>query len=281
MSTLPTREPGEPTGPADATEDRSRLWLAAWGLLAAAGLGVAVFALIDGDHTELLALALAATALAVAVALHHLIVTRDAGELRDVRRVDDRLVEDRIGDALGRRPVLVRGVVGLTALGGVVAVGGLRWLGPRRDAGTPWGPGVAAVTTEGERLRPEDVAEGGVVTVWPEGAIGDETSAVMVIRLRDEPVAPTDAGGVVDDRVVGYSRICTHAGCPVALYRDLDQALFCPCHQATFDARAGAQPTFGPASGPLPQLLLGLDDDGLLIALDDFSTRPGPRGGEV
>ncbi len=277
------RRPAEPIGPVDATADRSMAWLVGWGVVALAGLVGSVWALVAGARTEILALTVASVALAIAVVFHHLLVTSDAGELQFERAayLTDDLAEDRIARTLGRRPLLVRAGLGLAALGGLVGLGGIRFFGPRRGEGSAWGPGVPVVTNDGDRLRPGDIPEGGVVTCWPEGAIDVEAAAVMVLRLRDAPEAPTDLDGVVDGRLIAYSRICTHAGCPVALYRDHDQALFCPCHQATFDARRAATPTFGPASGPLPQLPLGTDDAGFLVALDDFPVTPGPLGGEV
>jgi ubiquinol-cytochrome c reductase iron-sulfur subunit len=102
-----------------------------------------------------------------------------------------------------------------------------------------------------------------------------------LLEIRDAPAAPTRLDGVADDHLVAYSRLCTHAGCAVALYRDRDQALFCPCHQATFDARRGATPTGGPASVPLPQLPIAVDADGYLVATGDLSMDPGPVGGKA
>ena len=57
----------------------------------------------------------------------------------------------------------------------------------------------------------------------------------------------------VDD-IVAYSKICTHVGCPVALYEQTTHHILCPCHQSTFDAPRGATVIFGPAARPLPQL---------------------------
>jgi ubiquinol-cytochrome c reductase iron-sulfur subunit len=277
------RPPREPAHPVDTSADRSRPWMVGWALVGLLGLIGGVWALVTGASTELLAVALSIPPLAAAIVLHHLIVTRDAGELTVERSVhlQGELAEDRIAATLGRRPLLVRGALGIGAVGALGALAGVRFLGPRRGTGSAWEAGVHVVTTAGDRLRPDDVPIGGVVTGWPEGSVDVESAAVMVIRLRDEPLEPTNIAGVVDDRLIAYSRICTHAGCPVALYRDVDQALFCPCHQATFDARRAATPTFGPASGPLPQLPLGVDDDGYLVALDDFPVTPGPIGGET
>ena len=58
------------------------------------------------------------------------------------------------------------------------------------------------------------------------------------------------------DGYVAYSKVCTHAGCPVGLYQEQLHQLLCPCHQSLFDVLDGAKPVFGPAPRPLPQLPL-------------------------
>lgn len=37
------------------------------------------------------------------------------------------------------------------------------------------------------------------------------------------------------DGIVAYSKVCTHVGCPVALYEQHTHHLLCPCHQSQFD----------------------------------------------
>ncbi|MDP9020330.1 MAG: Rieske 2Fe-2S domain-containing protein, partial [Actinomycetota bacterium] len=76
--------------------------------------------------------------------------------------------------------------------------------------------------------------------------------------------------------IVAYSKLCTHTGCPVGLYQQQEQLLLCPCHQSTFDVLHGAQPIFGPAARPLPQLPIGVDHQGFFVALGEF---PQPVGG--
>ncbi|MGY1840566.1 MULTISPECIES: QcrA and Rieske domain-containing protein [unclassified Modestobacter] len=169
------------------------------------------------------------------------------------------------------------GGLGLVALGGAVLLG---WLG--RDSGprTAWRRGVHLVTAEGQRIRAADVPVGGFGTVWPEDAVRADLAAVVLTRLATQDAEPpTVLEWVVADRLVAYSKICTHAGCPVGLYQEDTDSLFCPCHQATFDAARGAVPTFGPASRPLPQLPLGVDRDGFLIATSGFTTPIGPVRG--
>jgi ubiquinol-cytochrome c reductase iron-sulfur subunit len=75
---------------------------------------------------------------------------------------------------------------------------------------------------------------------------------------------------------VAYSKVCTHAGCPVGLYQNQTHELLCPCHQSNFDVLQGARPLFGPAAVALPQLPLLLDRDGYIQATGDFSEPIGP-----
>ena len=42
------------------------------------------------------------------------------------------------------------------------------------------------------------------------------------------------------DGLVAYSKVCTHAGCPVGLYEADIHELLCPCHQSSFDVLDGA-----------------------------------------
>jgi ubiquinol-cytochrome c reductase iron-sulfur subunit len=76
--------------------------------------------------------------------------------------------------------------------------------------------------------------------------------------------------------IVCYSKICTHVGCPVALYEQTTHHILCPCHQSTFDAPKGAEVLFGPAPRPLPQLPLAVDAEGYLVANGDFNEPVGP-----
>ncbi len=277
---LPTESPGrrptEPTGPSPRREDFRPLWVYGW--LGAAGVGLIVLSVLwfGGAGVEVLGTVGLLVALAVCVALHHVVVTQDAGE-RAFARPDTSGFDVPV--LVKRRHLVVGGIA--VVVGGLLALFGLQRFAPRPPPGSDWSAGSALVTIDGTRLQPGDVPLGGVVTVWPEGFEGTERAAVMLLRLRDLPEPPTLLDGVVDETLIAYSRLCTHAGCAVALYRDVDQALFCPCHQATFDARRAATPTAGPASTPLPQLPLGLAPEGHIIATGDLTARPGPVGGTV
>ncbi|WP_052666678.1 ubiquinol-cytochrome c reductase iron-sulfur subunit [Nitriliruptor alkaliphilus] len=271
---VPGRRPTEPTGPGEHTFRRNwfRGWVAA-GL--AALLAFIVLWILDAD-TTVLGLVGTASGLAATIAMHHLVVTGDRGE----RTIARPAPVDELAPLRSRRRLL-GGAVGGAAVLGLGGLGALLRFGPRTPESSDWSAGARLATLEGTPVRPQDLPLGSVVTVWPEGAVGRELSAVMLIRLRQVPEPPTVLDGVVDDTLIAYSRLCSHAGCAVALYRDRDQALFCPCHQATFDARRGAQPVSGPASHPLPQLPLGIDDDGYVIATGDLTAPPGAVGGTV
>ena len=181
-----------------------------------------------------------------------------------------------------RRRFLTKMLVGAVGALGVAALFPIRSLGPRPGKGlktTPYRDGIRLVTEDGEPVRPGDPGEGGVITAFPEGHVGDETSQTLVIRVEDgQTINPVEGreNWAVAGNVIAFSKVCTHAGCPVGLYEKERGELLCPCHQSTFDVLNGAEPVFGPASRPLPQLPLGTDEDGNLVARGDFSGPVGP-----
>ncbi len=267
-------------------------------IAAIGGLGFGI-GLLAGAPLWLYGTALAVGLLSLGLAVRRYFVDRypdvDAIEPREipVPAPDEPMAEV---SAIPRRSFLGRVLAGAAAALGIGLAAPVVSLGPapgdelRRTA---WRQGSRLVRSNGQPVRPEDIAVGGFINVWPEGAIDTgrggvsarpgehpETSAVMLLRLAGgEPEPPTNLDWVVDGSVVAYSKVCTHAGCPVGLFRERDDALFCPCHQSTFDARHGAIPTFGPAARALPQLPLGVDEDGVLIALGDFHDQVGPAFG--
>jgi len=182
-----------------------------------------------------------------------------------------------------RRSVLRNALIGAGGVFGLSLLSPVPSLGPSPGDAltrTAWRRGTRLVTTAGQPIRADQVAAGGVATVWPENAINDEISAVILVRVGGAQLEPpTNLDWVVNNELLAYSKVCTHAGCPVALFRERDNALFCPCHQSTFDAVRGAVPTFGPTARALPQLPLGVDDEGFLVAQGDFVEQVGPAYG--
>jgi ubiquinol-cytochrome c reductase iron-sulfur subunit len=116
-----------------------------------------------------------------------------------------------------------------------------------------------------------------VLTVFPEGATDDADSQAILINMGDAPQqVRRGRNGWSVQGLVAFSKVCTHAGCPVGLYRSTSKQLLCPCHQSTFDVLDGCRPVFGPAARSLPQLPLAVRDDGFLIAQHDYIEPVGP-----
>jgi ubiquinol-cytochrome c reductase iron-sulfur subunit len=181
---------------------------------------------------------------------------------------------------LDRRRFLVRMLtVALGALG-IAAVFPIRSLGPRPGRSlfrTAWRAGSRVVTEDGRPVAAADLPVGGVLTVFPEGHLDAADSQTLLIRMEpNDLVIHPGRESWSPQGYVAYSKICTHAGCPVGLYDQASGQLFCPCHQSVFEAKDGAKPTAGPASRPLPQLPLTVDADGTLRAQRDFTEPVGP-----
>lgn len=183
-------------------------------------------------------------------------------------------------EEIGRRRFLGR-LLGLAVVGlGGAAVFPIRSLGsaPGRSLfTTAWGPGVRAVREDGSLVRASDVPVDTILTVFPENHTEDGDAAAVLIHLPNDVYnAPPNRDGWSPDGFVAFSKLCTHAGCPVGLYQAPSKQLFCPCHQSVFDVARAARPTSGPATRPLPQLPLEIDADGVVRSTGDFSDPVGP-----
>jgi ubiquinol-cytochrome c reductase iron-sulfur subunit len=188
------------------------------------------------------------------------------------------------GEPLARRSVLVKLMAGAVGALGLAALFPIRSLGPRPGRGlkdTPYRRGIRIVTEEGEPVAADLLPADGVITVFPEGHTDAADAPTLLIRLApglNNPQAGREdwvVAGAQGD-LVAYSKLCTHMACPVGLYQAQESLLLCPCHQSTFDVPNACEPIFGPATRALPQLPLGVDDDGFLIAEGDFSSPVGP-----
>ncbi|HEU5002508.1 MAG TPA: Rieske 2Fe-2S domain-containing protein [Actinomycetota bacterium] len=181
---------------------------------------------------------------------------------------------------IGRRRFLGRMLAVAIGAFGVAAVVPIRSLGGRPDgllSHTSWRRGSRAVTDDGNPVLAADLPVNTVLTVYPEGAPGSADSQTLLIRLPagDYHPLPGRADWAPGD-IVGFSKVCTHAGCPVGLYRADSQELYCPCHQSIFEVLEACRPSAGPATRPLPQLPLAVDADGYVIAQGDFPEPIGP-----
>jgi len=197
-----------------------------------------------------------------------------------------------------KRPLVRRSLIAATVPLAVAPLFLLRDLGPLPGTSldyTVWRKGLRLLVYGTN--RPITAAEfstpGSIISVGPAGYLADDDAmakaAVTLIKFRPgeivygppaKPGGPTVRNTVVPnwtvDNIVAYSKICTHLGCPAALYEQTTHRILCPCHQSTFLATEGARVIFGPATRPLPQLPIGVDSDGYLIALSDFNQPVGP-----
>jgi ubiquinol-cytochrome c reductase iron-sulfur subunit len=203
---------------------------------------------------------------------------------------------------IGRRPLIRNSLLGAMGLLGLPAVVLLRDLGPlpgNSFSTTVWQKGVRVVNdVSGEPIKPEDLKVGALVNAEPavffeqEGPDGEVIPAeyegvdlqvqktkapVVVVRMQPEDITPyksREDWGV--DGILCYSKICTHVGCPISLWEQQTHHMLCPCHQSTFDLADNGKVLFGPAARSLPQLHLGVDDEGYLIAMSGFDEPVGP-----
>jgi ubiquinol-cytochrome c reductase iron-sulfur subunit len=184
---------------------------------------------------------------------------------------------------LGSRKVLRRSLLGVLGLLPLPVVVLLRDLGPLPRRGlidTGWKAGSRLVDLDTKiPVKLGDLSIGGIKTVMPEGFSTPADFALaptMLIRFGPGQIlSQKEANWGVDDHVA-YSKICTHAGCPISLYEQQTHHLLCPCHQSTFDMARDAKVIFGPAARPLPQLQIKVDSKGYLYAVGPYSQAVGP-----
>jgi len=295
---------------------RGERFVMAWftlAMLAAAGFVVA-YVIVDpetpnGVYNAWLGATLGAALLAVGIAgvlwqkmlMPHDKVVEERHSFEGTEQEWEELSETFVANSqesgVPRRKVLLGGLIGASGMLAVPAVVLLRDLGtaPGKPyeafSTTHWGPGVRLM--DKQTLRPvtrDTLAPGGIMSIIPHSddigiKEGDEgylqmmaDSAVLLIRLPD-PTANKPLPGREDwtpEGFIAYSKICTHVGCPVALYEQQTNKLLCPCHQSTFDVVDGARVMFGPAGRPLPQLHIRFRESGELEAVSDFAEPVGP-----
>jgi ubiquinol-cytochrome c reductase iron-sulfur subunit len=189
-------------------------------------------------------------------------------------------------DASGfKRPLVRRTLIAATVPLAVAPLVLLRDMGPLPGTSlrhTVWRKGIRLLVYGSNRpLRPADFGTpGGMITVIPEGYEDDfdalAKAATIIIKFRPGELQPPTVMNWTVDGIVAYSKICTHVGCPVALYEQTTHHILCPCHQSTFDAPKGAQVIFGPAARPLPQLPITTNAEGFLVAQSDYTVPVGP-----
>jgi ubiquinol-cytochrome c reductase iron-sulfur subunit len=197
------------------------------------------------------------------------------------------LVNAGHNSGLARRKLITRSLLFMGGGLGLMLIMPLGGLIKNPNKGNPlgqteWREGVRLVRNDGSPIRPGDQEPGSLETVFPAVEDGNRLpdAATMLIRLRPEQVKNLKPrNGQADfgyGDYVAYSKICTHAGCPVSLYEQETSRILCPCHQSQFDVTQGAKPVFGPATRSLPQLPITVNEDGYFVARSDYKEAVGP-----
>jgi ubiquinol-cytochrome c reductase iron-sulfur subunit len=202
---------------------------------------------------------------------------------------------------IARRPLIRNSLLGALGLTALLPILTLRDLGPLPGDDlkhTVWTGGMRIVRdVVGTPIRASDLEIGDLVNAEPEilfgtdkgkplpesqrfegSALQDAKVKAATVLLRMDPtdiVSPETLNWSVNG-IVAYSKICTHVGCPISLNERTTHHLLCPCHQSTFDLADSGKVIFGPAGRHLPQLPLGVDSDGYLVAMSDYPEPVGP-----
>lgn len=191
----------------------------------------------------------------------------------------------------GRRSLIRNSLIGALVVFPLPAVALFRGLAPYDEdpvellKQTMWKKGTRlARDPSGTPIKASDVALGSAFHVIPEDLstaenMLEEKAKAIVLLMRLKPEDLNELPERKDwsyNGIVAYSKVCTHVGCPVALYEQQTHHLLCPCHQSQFDVTNHCAVIFGPAARPLPQLPIAVDDEGYLIAQSDFTEPVGP-----
>jgi len=281
--------------------------LAALGLLGLSSLCAVGFILVYAfgrslpDVTQLLGLSIGLALLFLAAALvvvaHELVPTEEIAEdYPPQEHPGEQQVIAEVLDESGTRFTRARlfklgllgagGTLGLAILAPAVSFGPLFRVGDFLR--TPWRRGRRLVDESGRPYKASEIEENDFYLAFPEGVTGEGkeqmAASLVVIRLPPDQVhLPPNLKGYDAQGILAYSRICTHAGCAISLYRaplfqpdEPRPALVCPCHYSTFDPATGGTVTFGPAGRDLPLLPVYEDSSGFLRARGNFDGPVGP-----
>lgn len=221
------------------------------------------------------------------VDLRHPVRGSDETRARAIEIFDEANQESGIG----RRSLIRNSLIGAFVAFPIPAIALFRGLAPQDQDPvkllneTMWKKGTRlARDPSGTPIKASDVTLGSAFHVIPEDLPGAENmleekakAIVLLMRLKPEDlIEQEDRKSWSYDGIVAYSKVCTHVGCPVALYEQQTHHLLCPCHQSQFDVTNHCAVIFGPAARPLPQLPIAVDDEGYLIAQSDFQEPVGP-----
>ncbi len=271
---------------------------------AASGFAFTAVYILNSHANQLLGVtmggAFVALAAAAIVAGLHVVPQETSVEERDSLLEEgepEEIVEmvESGGEGVSRR-VLLTGAAGVAGIGLTTTVGSaIASLGPRMRNihKVPWSRGVPIVNEQGKIFHASEIQVGSFYTGLPAGHFWEDLGApLLLVRLPrhyihlppTRPLAKWAPHGIM-----AYSKICTHAGCAISLYRYPvyaptsvgSPAFTCPCHYSTFLPGYGGTVLFGPAGRPLPQLPVTINPNGHLVAGGHFDEDVGPAWFDV
>lgn len=211
-------------------------------------------------------------------------------------RAEAKLAVEEGADLSGLKkyPIIRRTLLTALAVFPIPLIWMLRDLGPlpgKKLDETMWVPGERLITDISEKpIRPGDLPMGGLLSAMPAGLPEEQElagnlnerakSTIIVVRMDPSEIV-SQQGGTPEEPwdyqgILAFSKICTHVGCPIALYQQQTHHLICPCHQSTFDLSDSGNVVFGPAARELPQLPITVDAEGFLVARSGFAQPVGP-----
>ena len=138
--------------------------------------------------------------------------------------------------AAGAAGVAVAGAAGLAACGGDAAET------VQSAASNAAGAGSDAASAASDAIAAADVPVGGGIVVEP---------------IKTVITQPTEGD------YKAFSAVCTHQGCLVTKVEG--GRILCPCHGSAFDISTGAV-VQGPATQPLPERAVSVDDSGISVS---------------
>jgi ubiquinol-cytochrome c reductase iron-sulfur subunit len=204
--------------------------------------------------------------------------------------------EGKVESGFAQYKIIRRTLIGALALFPIPFIVALRDLWPT-PPGSPspvellsttlWRDGLRiAIDGTYVPIRPEELPVGGLVSAIPinimEVQKAEHTlnargkAAILLVRMDPGDIRSQQGEGWDYQGILAFSKICTHNGCPIALYEHRTHHLLCPCHQSTFDLADSGNVIFGPAARRMPQLPIGVDEEGYLVAKSDFAEPVGP-----
>ena len=167
-------------------------------LSAAAGIGLLVLYALGGQvqlEGVLVGVALGAMGFALVLWGKHLftheVVTEDR-EPHESEAGERRIAEDLIAESetgITRRRLLTRLLVGAAGAFGLALIFPIRSLGPSPGNSlfvTSWRRGKRLVDDTGQPVRVDTLPESGVVTVFPEGRVGDANAQAILVRVPED-----------------------------------------------------------------------------------------------